>query len=153
VVTRLGHFKVDAHDIPGGYLLVASGELDYGVAERFDQAFAAIGARSGDRVVLDLQDVRLIDSSGIASIVAINTRANFERFDFIIVRPQPSVMRIFEITTIDRWLTIVDEYDPAVGSEQMGADLDELSRRLERSQATLRSRRPVASPPDHDASA
>jgi anti-sigma B factor antagonist len=152
-VTRLGHFKLDVRDMPGGYLLVASGELDYGVADRLDQAFVQIGARSGERVVLDLSEVRLIDSSGIASIVAINTRANFERFDFVIVRPPPSVMRVFEITTIDRWLTIVDEYDASQGSEQMGADLDELSRRLERSQEALRSRRPVAAPPSEDASA
>ncbi len=152
-MTRLGHFKLDISDTPGGHLLVASGELDYGVADRLDQAFADIGARSGDRVVLDLSEVRLIDSSGIASIVAINTRANFERFDFVIVRPPPAVMRVFEITTIDRWLTIVDEYDASPASEQMGHDLDELSRRLERSQQALRSRRPVAAPPSEDASA
>ncbi len=152
-MTRLGHFRLDISEMPGGHLLVASGELDYGVADKLDQAFADIGARSGDRVVLDLSQVRLIDSSGIASIVAINTRANFERFDFVVVRPPPSVMRVFEITTIDRWLTIVDEYDGSPGVDQMGHDLDELSRRLERSQQALRSRRPVAAPPSEDASA
>lgn len=148
-MASLTHFKVEAQQIPGGYLLLASGELDYGVAERLDQAFARIGARSGDRVVLDLHGVRLIDSSGLASIVAFNTRATFERIEFVVVRPPPSVMRVLEITTIDRWLTLVDEYDPA-DAEQMGADLDELSRRLERSQAALRSRRPVAGPPSED---
>jgi anti-sigma B factor antagonist len=148
-VTDLRHFEVDVERITGGYAVVASGELDFAVSERLEQAFIDTGARSGDRVVLDLRGVRLIDSSGLASIIGFNTRANYERIQFVVVRPPPAVMRVFELTTIDRWLTMVDEYDSG-DSEQMGADLDELSRRLERSQEALRGRRPVAAPPDEE---
>jgi anti-sigma B factor antagonist len=152
-VTDQRQFGVEFERIPSGYLLVASGELDFGVTERLDHAFTRTGARSGDRVVLDLREVRLIDSSGLASIIGFNTRATYEHFDFVVVRPPASVMRVFELTTIDRWLTMVDEYDPSESAEQMGADLEELSRRLERSEKALRGRRPVAAPPDEDSAA
>lgn len=145
-------FTVDVERVPGGYLLRPAGELDYGVANRLDQAFVAIGARSGDRVVLDLREVTLIDSSGLASIVAFNTRAQYERIEFVLVRPAPIVQRVFELTALDRWLTMVDDYEEP-GAGQIGADLSRLTERLERSQEALRSRRPVATPPGDSASA
>ena len=143
---ELAPFTVDVDRVPGGYVLRPVGELDYGVVDRLQNAFSIIGARSGDHVVLDLRELSLIDSSGLAAIVEFNMRARYERFDFIVVRPTPLVQRVFELTTIDRWLTMVDDHEqPEAG--QIGADLDRLAERLERSEEALRSRTPVATPP------
>ena len=139
-----------------GYFLRLSGALDHAAAPRLEHALAEIDARSGDRVVFDMADLELIDSTGLALVVSYNLRASQERFDFSVYRPTPPVRRVLEITTIDRWLTLEDEIDePAPGSEllsvshvpvhasDIGGDLDRLSRRLELSQETLRSRRSV----------
>jgi anti-anti-sigma factor len=86
--------------------LTLEGEFDGYSAEDFAAWANDAGASGATRLEIDLGDVTFIDSGGLAALVSV-TRT-FRRFDgdVVVRRPTPNAMRVFEITGLNRVLTI-----------------------------------------------
>jgi anti-anti-sigma factor len=68
------------------------------------------------RIVVDLRAVTDLDSSGLASLLTAYVRSRREDFEFLVVAP-PSAQfrRIFQLTGVEQWLTLVDDLTAVSG--------------------------------------
>jgi anti-anti-sigma factor len=94
-------------EIPGGQVIGFKGELDLSSSHAVAEL---VTGPAGSLVVLDLRELTFIDSSGLGAIHL--ARRNMLEADgtLVLVRPQPIVRRVLEITGLESWIT---EWDPA----------------------------------------
>ncbi len=93
-----------------------SGRLDaYTAPLARQQLFAAI-EQGHQRLVVDLGQVTLIDSAGLATLVAGMKRARQQQGDLRLVGLQAGVRIVFELTRLDRAFEILDNTESAVAS-------------------------------------
>lgn len=67
-------------------------------------------------VVVDLTDVRFLDSSGVGLLVTSHRRAEQDGRGFAVAGAGDAVRRTFQLTRTDRILTLHDSLDDALGS-------------------------------------
>jgi anti-sigma B factor antagonist len=98
--------------------VTASGELDAFVAPELTAAFADLAHAT--QVVLDLRRVSFLDSTALGVVVRavreIGERGGAAR----VVLPVTPARRIFELTSLDRVLPVVESRDDAL-AELLGA--------------------------------
>jgi anti-anti-sigma factor len=88
------------------YSLVAvSGEIDLSNAHLIKQAIDAALRDNGHHLVVDLSDVRFMDSSGLKVLIA--TAANLPLGSVVVVASRPSICRIFAITGTESIIPVV----------------------------------------------
>jgi anti-anti-sigma factor len=82
--------------------LKISGELDAVTVDDIRGEFDEIVATGGDRVVVDLSSLRLVDSLGVRALISIFRRVTAEgrRCEVVGVQGQPSL--IFEVLRLPR---------------------------------------------------
>jgi anti-anti-sigma factor len=99
-------FGVTSYEFGGGRVFALRGELDActcrGLAELL------IGP-PGSLVVIDLDQLTYIDSSGLGAIHAARRVAIKGGGTLIVCRPSPMVHRVLEITGLDTWIA---DWDP-----------------------------------------
>lgn len=99
-------FGVTSYAFDGGRVLTLTGELDASTVPALaDQFFG----EPGSLVVLDLQQLTFIDSSGLGAIHAARQRVTNDGGMLVVSRPGPAVHRVLEITGLDIWVV---EWDP-----------------------------------------
>jgi anti-sigma B factor antagonist len=86
-----------------------SGELDLSSAPALRELLAGAFQDDGPRrIVLDLSDLIYLDSTGLSIFVSAHKRASASGVEFCLANPNPSVARLFKITALDHFFTIVD---------------------------------------------
>lgn len=99
----------------------ASGELDMAVANSFRQQVEDMMNQSlANDIILNLQNVAFIDSSGLGVILGRYKRVSAMGGKMAIVAPQPQVRRILELSGI---MKIIQEYstdEAAIAAVQGG---------------------------------
>jgi anti-sigma B factor antagonist len=93
-------YQIDHDPIDGGHLVVASGELDIAATPRLSTVLAVAAARPGGRMVLDLSDVRFIDSTALGTILKAATQLDDGGTLLAVVVPDGPVRRLFEMTNL-----------------------------------------------------
>jgi len=84
-------------------------DLDYAVVTELSDVLAsARGAPGVRRVVVDLVDVRFIDSSGLGALVAAFRFARQDGLSLFVVNPRPRVLALLTITGVTRILAPED---------------------------------------------
>lgn len=90
-------------------------------ASRLDSAVGtvirnAVATRCEDqrKFVLDLSEVKLVDSGGLGSMVAILKNAARQEARFVLSGMQRSVRLMFELSRMDRQFTLYEDVDQAV---------------------------------------
>lgn len=78
-----------------------------------DDLFARLDSPAA-RVLLDLSDVRLIDSSGIGILVTAHRRADGQGARFGLAGATGTVARVFEMTRTNRLLSLYDDVEEGV---------------------------------------
>jgi anti-anti-sigma factor len=79
--------------------IALAGELDMAAAFRLESELERLLATPGiDAVVLDLGDVRFLDSAGLGVLLSIRDRARRQELDFRIVRMSEPVRRVLDAT-------------------------------------------------------
>lgn len=108
-------FQAISHRLPDATHLVAvRGELDLYTAPEFERALDLNGS-AGARVVVDLRECTFIDSTGLGILVTAHRRNGGSAL--LIVASSMEVLRAFEVSGLDRQLTL----HPTVESALNGA--------------------------------
>jgi stage II sporulation protein AA (anti-sigma F factor antagonist) len=113
-MSQVQSFRVTKQEIDSGYEIRVEGELDLAVADRLQEAIA----RCADRqTLIDLEDCKFIDSTGIAVIV----RAYRERADdggprLIVHSPSDQVMRVLAATGLTGIGLVFGSREEALGA-------------------------------------
>lgn len=83
-----------------------SGDIDINRSNEFQQVLLAVLDDKPDRVVVDLSAVPYMDSSGVASLVKLLSRARKANIKVMLIKLNDRVRSIFEITRLDNVFTI-----------------------------------------------
>lgn len=90
------------------------GELDMSSAGALEREMCVIEDRAeSERLVVDLTDLRYVDSSGLDALLNIASRARARRFQLELTPGHAGLQRVFELTGLDRVLPFRDEPDVA----------------------------------------
>jgi anti-sigma B factor antagonist len=83
-----------------------AGEIDLNCSNAFQQSLLALLDNKPKRLIVNLSGVGYMDSSGVASLVKVLSRARKSGIELFLVALQPRVRSIFEITRLDGVFTI-----------------------------------------------
>ncbi|MGO9887604.1 MAG: STAS domain-containing protein [Solirubrobacteraceae bacterium] len=111
-------FHIDTLENPLGITIKLAGELDSGTCaallDRFEQTLPALRGRE---LVIDLEDVSFIDSSGMRAIIVMERRSSEERIALALALPPAAVTELLQITGIADRVPLAPQPDRAPPSE------------------------------------
>jgi anti-sigma B factor antagonist len=99
----------------GQAVVVLRGELDVTEAANVAASLAVVAA-SGRDVIVDLEGLEYIDSSGLAALVLARQQARRAGFDLLLAAPQQQVLRMLAITRLIDVFAVHACVDDAWGS-------------------------------------
>ena len=86
--------------------VAVSGELDLYTAPQLEQALA-VAAEDGARgLLVDLAECEFIDSTALGALLDAHRRLGAGDRRLTVVAPDPQIRRVFELTGLDRVLTL-----------------------------------------------
>ena len=110
--------RIERRDWPEVAELVVRGDLDLDTGPGLRQALAdAIRENQGRRIVVDLEGVDFIDSAGLGVLVAGRERARGEDGDLVLVATGRSVLKVLELTGLNRVFEIHASRTAARGAQ------------------------------------
>ncbi len=113
-MASLPKFRIETLQSGSGTTIKLTGELDSATCsellERFEQAAAAPDFRE---LVIDLEEVSFIDSSGMRAIIALERRAKEGGLTLALMPPPPAVTELLRVTGITDRLPIAPHADGA----------------------------------------
>ena len=98
----------------GRVVLALVGELDMASADRLQQAVDDDALRTETSVVLDLEGLQFIDSTGLRVILRALERCRGRGQEFAITRGSPQVQRLLSITGVAAHLPTISSTDEMV---------------------------------------
>lgn len=88
--------------------VAVSGELDIANCCQLDEELKRVEAESPEILVIDLRQTVFIDSSGLRTLIAADSRAQERGSKLQIIRGPKAVERVLSATGLDQRLEIVD---------------------------------------------
>jgi anti-anti-sigma factor len=101
--------------------------VDSTVSPQLKSDFVTLNAEGNKNIILDMSQVKYIDSSGLSAILVGNRMANDSDGTFILAGITDHVMKLIKISQLDSVLDImptVQEAVDAVYLNELGNDLD-----------------------------
>jgi anti-sigma B factor antagonist len=99
--------KIDIRQDADRAVLSLAGELDMASAPLFEGALDGAELTAASALVLDLQELRFIDSTGLRIILATRERCRERGQDFAITPGSPQVQRLLSVTGVGEHLRTV----------------------------------------------
>ena len=106
--------SVQVQELDDWALVQVHGDVDVGSAPRLREQLIAVISNGQANVVLDLDDVAFMDSTGLGVIVGVLKRARTHGGDLRLVCTRPPLQRLFEITGLDRTMPLAESAAAAV---------------------------------------
>jgi anti-sigma B factor antagonist len=107
-------FEVDHR---GGYAVLAvRGEVDVYTAPRLRERLIELVSQGSHQVVVDLEGVDFLDSTGLGVLVGGLKRLRSHDGDMILVCTQPRILKVFEITGLTKVFSIHDSVESATAA-------------------------------------
>jgi anti-sigma B factor antagonist len=100
--------EIHETDVEGWTIAAASGEIDVATAPGLRERLVSLIADGAHRVVVDLEDVDFIDSTGLGVLVGAVRRARGADGDVRLVCTNSRLLKIFEVTGLDEVFVIAD---------------------------------------------
>ncbi|MFL6204606.1 MAG: STAS domain-containing protein [Acidimicrobiales bacterium] len=110
---------VQESDREGWAVVRASGDLDLTTAPRLRERVVKVVTGGQPHVVLDLQQVDFVDSTGLGVLVGLLKRTRSQGGDLRLVSTRLSLQKVLELTSLDQALPLARTVDDAL-SETAG---------------------------------
>jgi anti-sigma B factor antagonist len=105
-------FEVVSFFEPPQVRVEVSGELDIATVPLLVEALRAVEREHDCDIELDLGALTFTDASGLHAIVSESRRAERHGRRFVIARPSAQILRLFELSGIERSLELGDVVSP-----------------------------------------
>jgi anti-anti-sigma factor len=105
------HLQVEVHSEPDRIVLRLLGELDLASAPLLQGAIERAEADAATQIVLDLDDLAFIDSTGLRIILAAHERFQERGQMLALTRGSQQVQRLMSITRVGEHLRIIESAD------------------------------------------
>ena len=114
-------FGLTIEPLAGDAVRVAlRGELDLEHAYTFDEEMRRVEGARPSCLVLDLRGLSFLDSSGLARLLAANSRARREKRKLVLIRGTKAVQRLLQITAVGHHFETVTDVPEHLRREHAG---------------------------------
>jgi anti-sigma B factor antagonist len=96
---------------PDYTMLTVAGEVDVYTAPLLRQKLVELADSGSSRIIVNLEPVEFLDSTGLGVLVAALNRLRRQDGDVELICTQPRILRVFEITGLTRVFTIHGSLD------------------------------------------
>jgi anti-sigma B factor antagonist len=101
---NIDKFQINQQETEGEYRLYLSGELDLSVASQLRSALEPIVNQIDKTLILNLKDLKYIDSTGMGIIISVLKIRDELNAAFIVREIPKSIKRLFDLTGISDFL-------------------------------------------------
>jgi anti-sigma B factor antagonist len=101
-------FRCDVVPQEDGVIVAPAGEMDMATVGAVEAELRALRIRGFDKIVLDLNGLTFMDSTGLHLAVRWSTAAARDGFDFKLTRGGYMVQRVFALAELDDELPFVE---------------------------------------------
>ncbi len=108
--------RLDLAERDGWAVLSVGGEVDVATAPRLRERLLALVNDQRHRIVVDLGGVDFIDSTGLGVLIGALKRVRTHDGDLRLVCSEPRILKVFQITGLDRVFALVADVDEAVAA-------------------------------------
>ncbi len=108
------HLRVDVRHEPDRVVLHLEGELDLASSATFERALEDETIVSAPFVVIDLNGLTFVDSSGLRVILLAHEHSRGRDQPFAITPGSPQVQRLLSITSVNDHLSVIASPDDAL---------------------------------------
>jgi anti-sigma B factor antagonist len=108
---------VETGSIDGAALLTLRGEIDVYTAPRLRQAIIDLVDGGATRIVVDMEKVDFLDSTGLGVLVGGLKRVKMKDGSLAIVTTQDKILKIFDITGLNKVFAIHPSVEAAAAGE------------------------------------
>jgi anti-sigma B factor antagonist len=105
------HLQIDVRHQRDRVVIGLRGELDLLSAPLLQAEIENHGIQDAEMVVLDLRDLRFVDSAGLRMILAAHERSHQHGQTFALSRGSAQVQRLLSIAGLDEHLRIIESPD------------------------------------------
>ncbi len=105
----------DARSLDGWEVLSVRGEIDAYTSPRLRERLASLMDQGRFRLIVDLEDVGFMDSTGLGVLVSCLKRAKEHAGEMILVCTSPQILRVLAITGLDRVFDVRSTVAEATG--------------------------------------
>jgi len=95
-------------------VVAVRGEVDIATAPKLREKLVELACQGSQQVVVDLDGVDFLDSTGLGVLIGGMKRLRGLDGDLTLVCTQPRILKVFEITGLDRAFSIFESVDAAV---------------------------------------
>jgi anti-sigma B factor antagonist len=107
---------LDVKEQGGWVVLSVSGEVDVATAPRLRERLVDLVTEGNHRIVVDLENVDFLDSTGLGVLVGALKRVRTHDGDLGLVCTQPRILKVFEITGLTKVFAIHKSVDEATSA-------------------------------------
>ena len=105
---------LDVSERNGYAVLAVSGEVDVATVPRLREQLHGLVAQGSNRIIVNLDGVDFLDSTGLGVLVGALKRVRSNEGDLYLVCTQPRIRKVFEVTGLTKVFSIHDSVDQAV---------------------------------------
>ena len=105
---------LDVEEKDGATILAVRGEVDVYTAPRLREKLVELVSQGKYRIIVDLEGVDFLDSTGLGVLVGGLKRLRSHDGDLTLVCTQPRILKVFEITGLTKVFAIHNNVDEAV---------------------------------------
>ena len=103
-------FEIERTELQDGVVRLAlSGELDLNTGFRLERALRALEEEGPSVIIVDLRELELLDSTGLAKLVAAHRRASAGGWRLAVVRGGRIVETVLRTTGLESYLDVVSD--------------------------------------------
>ncbi|MBL8251796.1 MAG: STAS domain-containing protein [Candidatus Competibacter sp.] len=95
--------------VEGIDVIALSGRLMMADVPQVRQRLLEVVEKGGGKLVLDLAEVGFMDSSGLSVLVSVFKAARLKGGEVVLLRPNPTVRSLIELTRLQQIFSIFDE--------------------------------------------
>jgi anti-sigma B factor antagonist len=106
-------FQIDIKRHDGRAVVTPSGVIDLATIEAFRAGLDEVFSHGAVDVVLDLNQITFIDSTGLGALISARRRATAFKGSLLLACENDVVLRVFRITGLDRVFDVVPTLDAA----------------------------------------
>ena len=109
-------YGVEVAERDGWAVVAISGQVDLATAPVLKERMLALVAEGHDRLVCDLTATEFLDSTALGALVSVLKRLRVKGGEMRLVCTSPSILKVFDITGLDRVFPIHASLDEATAS-------------------------------------
>jgi anti-sigma B factor antagonist len=108
--------RLDVHEQDGWSVLAVGGEIDVATAPRLREQLIGLVNADRCRIVVDLEAVDFIDSTGLGVLIGALKRVRTHDGELVLVVTEPRILKVFEITGLLQVFTVRTNVAEAVSA-------------------------------------